>query len=104
MVINSNLAYKYSNPEIFKPINEKNLKWCSVSLSDVISTGKRLDAQKYDISLRLAQTIILNNKFGVNYIIGKTIDKATEENVDILLFPEMLGNDEMSKKYSKKTN
>jgi len=37
-----------------------------------------------------------------NDIIGKTIDKATEENVDILLFPEMLGNDEMSKCIRKK--
>lgn len=37
-----------------------------------------------------------------NDIICKTIDKATEENVDILVFPEMLGNSEMSKSIRKK--
>lgn len=37
-----------------------------------------------------------------NEIIGKIIDKATEEKVDILLFPEMMGNNEMSKSIRKK--
>ncbi len=72
-MVNSNLAYKDQVPEIVKPIiNEAPLKWCSVSLSDVMKSGLRFDAQKYDISLRMAQKTIINNKYGINYIVGET--------------------------------
>lgn len=44
-MVNSNLAYKTdATPEPEVIIDESPLKWCSVSLSDVVSQGKRLEA------------------------------------------------------------
>ena len=39
-------------------------KWCSVSLSDVISRGKRLDASVFDVEAKQAWTQILKGKYG----------------------------------------
>ncbi|MCI9469205.1 MAG: restriction endonuclease subunit S [Oscillospiraceae bacterium] len=39
-------------------------KWCSVSLSDVISRGKRLDASVFDVEAKQAWTRILKGKYG----------------------------------------
>ena len=46
------------------------LKFCTVTLSEVTASGKRLDAQKYDVNLRATQKRVLNNKFGVKHVIG----------------------------------
>ena len=42
-MVNSNLAYKNQDALSIVPIiKEVPVKWCSVSLSDVVSRGKRL--------------------------------------------------------------
>ncbi len=70
-MVNSNLAYQNGVLVSDETMLKKDpVKWCAVSLSDVMISGKRLDAQKYDMSLRMAQSTILNSKYGVKYIIG----------------------------------
>lgn len=54
--------------EIFHPeenieIQNDGLKWCSVSLSEMISMGKRLEASVYDVDSRNAQMILDNCKY-----------------------------------------
>lgn len=66
-------------------------RWVNFKVRNDVKNGKKVINIEY-----------CSNYEKENDIIGKTIDKATEENVDILLFPEMLGNDEMSKSIRKK--
>lgn len=47
------------------------LKWSSVTLSSIVESDKRLDAQKYDIALRATKEVIFNNPNGISYIIDK---------------------------------
>ena len=64
-MVNDNLAYKFdnsSNEEVV--INEAPLKWCSVTLSDVIVHGKRLEASSYDVDSKRAVYIIKQCKYG----------------------------------------
>lgn len=44
-------------------IQKDELKWCSVSLSEIISVGKRLEASVYDVDSRNAQMILDNCKY-----------------------------------------
>ena len=57
MVSNSNLASKTrstNTPEI--AVNETPIKWCSVTLSDVIGRGKRLEASVFDVEAKQARS------------------------------------------------
>ncbi len=78
-MVNSNLAYKDKVPEIVTPIiNEAPLKWCSVSLSDVVSRGKRLEASVFDVEAKQARNTAVNGKYGTVILGGETgiIDTA----------------------------
>lgn len=71
-MVNSNLAYKDHIPEIVEPIiNEAPLKWCSVSLSDVVSRGKRLEASVFDVEAKRARQIIQKGKYPLATIGGE---------------------------------
>ena len=71
-MVNTNLAYKDKVPEIVTPIiNEAPLKWCSVSLSDVVSRGKRLEASVFDVEAKHARQIIQKGKFPLATIGGE---------------------------------
>lgn len=64
-MVNGNLAYKLndaSGEEVV--VNEAPLKWCSVTLSDVIAHGKRLEASSYDVDSKRAIYIIKQCKYG----------------------------------------
>lgn len=70
-MVNSNLAYKEVSvvePEIV--ISEKPLKWCSVSLSDVVSRGKRLEASVFDVEAKQAYTLLEHGKYPSVSLIG----------------------------------
>ena len=70
-MVNSNLAYKTavkSEPELI--VNESPLKWCSVSLSDVISRGKRLEASVFDVEAKQAWTRVSKCKYGATMLGG----------------------------------
>lgn len=71
-VVNSNLAHKLDNENaIDVETNDIPLKWCSVSLSDVISRGKRLEASVFDVEAKQARQIIKNSKFPSTTIGGE---------------------------------
>ena len=47
-----------------------SLKWCAVSLSEVVGRGKRLEAGVFDVEARSARTIIENGKYPLSTICG----------------------------------
>ena len=72
-MVNSNLALNYSIPEnATKEVQIKDdpLKWCSVSLSDVIARGSRLDASVYDTVAKQARHNIENGKYPYTQLYG----------------------------------
>ena len=71
MVSNSNLASKTGStntPEI--AVKETPIKWCSVTLSDVIGRGKRLEASVFDVEAKQARSIVTNGKYSATYVGG----------------------------------
>lgn len=71
-VVNSNLTHKLDNENtIDVKTNDIPLKWCSVSLSDVIFRGKRLEASVFDVEAKQARQIIKNSKFPSTTIGGE---------------------------------
>ncbi|MBD8945848.1 MAG: restriction endonuclease subunit S [Clostridiales bacterium] len=57
---------------------ENSLKWCSVSLADVISRGKRLEASVFDVEAKQARDTIMNGKYPCVPLLGENglIEKA----------------------------
>lgn len=71
-MVNSNLAYKVERTvETTVVINDEPLKWCSVSLSDVLSRGKRLEASVFDVDAKQARQLIKNGKYPITYVSGQ---------------------------------
>lgn len=63
-MVNNNLAYRVDDaPEQEPVISESPLKWCEVSLSDVINRGKRLEASVFDVDSKKAYQIIKHCKY-----------------------------------------
>lgn len=59
-MVSSAPAFRLENtPEVEK----SPVKWCSVTLSDVISRGKRLEASVFDIEAKQAWQILSNGKY-----------------------------------------
>lgn len=69
-VVNSNLAYQDIEVEI-PQIKDEPVKWCSVSLSDIIARGKRLEASVFDVEAKKARQIIKNGKYPITTICGE---------------------------------
>ena len=44
-------------------VDNPTIKWCSVTLSDVIDRGKRLEASVFDVEAKQAINIIKNSKY-----------------------------------------
>lgn len=71
-VVNSNLAHKLDNENIIGvKTDDVPLKWCSVSLSDVISRGKRLEASVFDVEAKQARNILTNGKYPCIPLLGE---------------------------------
>ena len=63
-MVNSSLATKTQQDSTLQVIvNEKPLKWCSVSLSDVINREKRLEASVFDVEAKQAWSRVINGKY-----------------------------------------
>ena len=70
-MVTSNLAYKTDSvPEPKVVISESPLKWCSVSLSDVVSRGKRLEASVFDVEAKQARSLISHGKYPLTMVGG----------------------------------
>lgn len=52
-------------------VNESPIKWCSVSLSEIVQRGKRLEASVFDVEAKHAWELINVNKYGVVTIGGE---------------------------------
>lgn len=73
-MVNSNLAYKTPVETSLQEVqvSEKPVKWCSVSLSDVVSRGKRLEASVFDVEAKQARSLIAKSKYPQSFIGGAT--------------------------------
>ena len=69
-MVNSNLSNKSENGLSLKTVDTP-LKWCSVSLSEVISRGKRLEASVFDVEAKQARDTIINGKYSCVPLLGE---------------------------------
>lgn len=51
-------------------VSESPLKWCSVSLSEMVERGKRLEASVFDVEAKHAWELINSNKYGCIPLLG----------------------------------
>lgn len=71
-VVNSSLAYKHSDEGVAQvKVDEAPIKWCSVTLADVMSRGKRLEARVFDVDAKYAYDLINKNKYGCLPLYGE---------------------------------
>lgn len=71
-MVNSNLARAVDPVPIMEiEVYEQPIKWCSVSLSDVVSRGKRLEASVFDVEAKQARALIYGGKYPVAAVGGK---------------------------------
>lgn len=66
-----NLARKLDNaPKTEIEVSEAPVKWCSVSLAEMVERGKRLEASVFDVEARQAWDLINNNKYPITSLGG----------------------------------
>lgn len=71
VMVNDNLAHQLAiTPEPEIVIDEAPIKWCMVSLSEVIEKGKRLEASVFDIKAKKAYTRVKNGIYPSVALIG----------------------------------
>lgn len=71
IVVNSNLAYKTEQTYITETIKTNSpLKWCTVSLSDIVSRGKRLEARVFDVEAKQAWERLSKSKYNCVSLMG----------------------------------
>lgn len=71
-MVNNNLAYQLASaPELGIMVEESPIKWCSISLSEVIEKGKRLEASVYDVEAKQAYMRVKNGLFPSVDLIGE---------------------------------
>lgn len=72
IMVNGSLALNNRKDDLaLIEINDRPIKFCSVTLSDVIARGKRLDASVFDVEAKQARYIIEHGKFPVKMLSGK---------------------------------
>lgn len=70
-MVSDNLAYQIAaTPDLDIVIDEAPVKWCGVSLSEVIEKGKRLEASVYDVESKQAYTRVKNGVYPAVDLIG----------------------------------
>ena len=70
-MVNDNLAYQLAaTPDSEVMIDEAPVKWCTVSLSEIIERGKRLEASVYDVEAKQAREIIAEGKYPLTTLGG----------------------------------
>ena len=70
-MVAGNLARKMNTtPEPEVHISESPVKWCSVSLSDMVSRGKRLEASVFDVEAKQARESVYKGKYGTVILYG----------------------------------
>ncbi len=57
-------------PAVREDLPEEELRWCSVSLSEVMSRGKRLEASVFDIEGKHAREVLKSSKWSLKTLTG----------------------------------
>lgn len=71
-MVNNNLAYQLASAtDLGIIVEESAIKWCSISLSEVIEKGKRLEASVYDVEAKQAYMRVKNGRFPSVDLIGE---------------------------------
>lgn len=66
-----NLARKLDDaPKVEIEVSEAPVKWCSVSLAEMVERGKRLEASVFDVEARQAWDLINTNKYPITSLGG----------------------------------
>ncbi len=78
MVIPSLASHNETATNGISIVTEVPLKWCSVSLSDVVSRGKRLEASVFDVEAKHAYDLLIHGKYKAVNLIGENgpVDRA----------------------------
>lgn len=71
MVVDHSARKMNTASELEAHISESPIKWCSVSLSNMISRGKRLEASVFDIEAKQARETVMNGKYKSLPLIGE---------------------------------
>ena len=72
-MVNGSVAYTLQDNSIQEiEVAESPVKYCNVTLSDVISRGKRLEASVFDVEAKQAYSSIKMSKFGFLPLIGSS--------------------------------
>ena len=53
-------------------LNDMPIKWCTVTLSEVLSAGKRIDATMFDMELKMARRTLAESPYEKSMLVGKT--------------------------------
>ena len=70
-MVSGNVAYNLQTDEMPEvEVAESPLKYCSVTLSDVISRGKRLEASVFDVEAKHARAAVEHGKYPVKMVGG----------------------------------
>lgn len=67
IVVNPNGTEKATSQTVQ---NDQPVKWCSISLSDVIGRGKRLEASVFDVEAKQARQLVEKGKYPVVMLCG----------------------------------
>lgn len=68
-MVKSSLALNYSQPVV--EVQDSPVKWCSVTLSDINSRGKRFEASVFDVEAKQAWQLLFNNKYNCIPLYGE---------------------------------
>ena len=70
-MVKDNLAHQIvATPKDEIVIDEIPVKWCTVSLSEIIERGMRLEASVYDVEAKQARETITNGKYPLTTLGG----------------------------------
>lgn len=70
-MVSGNVAYNLQADEVPEvDVAESSLKYCTVTLSDVVSRGKRLEASVFDVEAKHARAAVEHGKYPVKKIGG----------------------------------
>ena len=70
-MVSGNVAYALQEDVLQEvEVSESPLKFCTVTLSDVISRGKRLEASVFDVEAKQVRETIRHGKYGTVHLYG----------------------------------
>lgn len=69
-MVNNNVAIQHHQASKESTPTESSIKWCTVSLHEILSEGNRLDANVFDLEAKHDKEIILSGKYPITTVCG----------------------------------